>query len=193
MVMDALTRRYTRDEVVEMFDEETKWPRYEVVDGELLVTPSGSSPHQIAALELAVALHAYVKSPRLGRVWTSPSDLTIDEHTMVQPDIWVAGTGPTARVTKRGWESQRPVIFTIEIISPSSRRADREPKRRLYQRIGVPDYWIVDVDARAIERWTPTATEPDICRDRITWHPTGASAPFTLDIATLMRECESSD
>lgn len=193
MVMDALTRRYTRDEVVEMFDEETKSPRYEVVDGELLVTTSPGSPHQIAVAELVVGLIPYVKSQGLGRLWISPSDLTINEYTMVQPDIWVAGTGPAAPFTKRGWESQRPVIFVIEILSPSSRRFDREQKRRLYQRISVPDYWVVDVDARAIERWTPTATAPDIVRDRITWHPSGASAPFTFDVAQLMRECESTD
>jgi Uma2 family endonuclease len=67
------------------------------------------------------------------------------------------------------------------------RRADRFAKRRWYQEVGVPAYWVVDGDERVVEVWTPDATFPLIERDRLTWLPAGAAEPFTCELEELFR------
>jgi len=75
----------------------------------------------------------------------------------------------------------RQLILAAEVLSPSSKLADRGRKRLLYQRT-VPLYWIVDLDARVFEAWRPGDVRPTIVRDRLEWHPAGASVTFTLDL-----------
>ena len=59
------------------------------------------------------------------------------------------------------------------------------PKRRLYQEVGVPVYWIVDGESSLVEVWTPDAGFPQIERDQAIWHPAGARSPMTLDLVEL--------
>ena len=73
------------------------------------------------------------------------------------------------------------LLLTAEVLSPSSSRHDRVRKRPLYQR-HVPNYWIVDLDARLIERWTPDEVRPELLTDTLVWHPRDAATPFTFDI-----------
>lgn len=75
----------------------------------------------------------------------------------------------------------RELLLAVEVLSPSSSRHDRVRKRPLYQR-HLPDYWIVDLDARLIERWRPGDDRPELLTEALSWHPTGAVTPFTLDI-----------
>lgn len=71
------------------------------------------------------------------------------------------------------------------MLSPSTARYDREVKRRLYQREGVPEYWIVDLDARSIERWRPSDEAPEVFRETLVWHPRGAGEPLAIDLLAL--------
>jgi Uma2 family endonuclease len=73
----------------------------------------------------------------------------------------------------------------VEVLSPSTARADRFTKRRLYQAQGVGTYWIVDADAGTVEVWTPEAAFPVGERERVTWHPTGAGEPLVIELAEL--------
>ena len=75
----------------------------------------------------------------------------------------------------------RRLLLAAEVLSPSSQRGDRGKKRLLYQR-RVPLYWLVNLDGRVVESWHPDSLEPTIVRDRLEWHPAGASAPFALDL-----------
>jgi len=77
-------------------------------------------------------------------------------------------------------------MLAVEILSPSSTRADRFTKRRLYQERGVL-YWMVDGDAALIGAWTPEIELPIVERERVTWHPAGAGRPFILDLKDLLR------
>ncbi len=63
------------------------------------------------------------------------------------------------------------LLLAVEILSPSSQRADRTVKRRLFQRERVPEYWIVDIDARLVSRWRPDDTRPEEIDGRLEWAP----------------------
>ncbi len=180
MGMPQSVTRWTA-EMVRALPDDGK--RYEVVDGHLLVTPSPSYPHQRAALELAVLLREYVRAPRLGEVLLSPADIELDPESMVQPDVFVQGLveGRLAR----GWNSGASLLLVVEVLSPSTARADRTTKRRRFQRAGVPEYWIVDADARTIERWRPQDERPEVLSESITWSPSPGSEPLTIDLAAL--------
>jgi Uma2 family endonuclease len=103
---------------------------------------------------------------------------------LVQPDIFVA---PWDEVRTLTWERIRHLLLVIEILSPTTARADRFTKRRLYQEVRVPAYWIVDADAHAVEVWTPDAALPKVERDRVAWQPAGAVQPFVLPLPELLQ------
>jgi Uma2 family endonuclease len=91
------------------------------------------------------------------------------------------GDGPLPR----RWRAADGVLLAIEILSPGSAHADRQAKRRLYQRERIPEYWIVDLDARLIERWRPDDDRPEIVETRLEWTPPGFDRPCVLDVADL--------
>jgi Uma2 family endonuclease len=85
------------------------------------------------------------------------------------------------------WKQVRHLLLVVEVVSPSSRRFDRFTKRVEFQRQGIPLYWVVDAEGEQVEEWTPTSQTPLIRRDRLAWHPAGASVPFELELAWLFR------
>jgi Uma2 family endonuclease len=176
---------WTAEMVRALQDESHPAPRYELVDGELLVTPSPQPLHQFALFALARVLHDHVRAHGLGIVLLSPADLELEPGTVVQPDLFVV-PADVARPL-RSWREVRALLLAVEVVSPSSVRADRLEKRRLYQRAGVPEYWVVDVDARLIERWRPADDRPELLDERLTWAPPGA-VPLELDLAALFAE-----
>jgi Uma2 family endonuclease len=160
--------------------------RYEVVGGELLVTPAPAWRHQVALGRLYRALDQYVRQHSLGEAIFAPADIEFDERNLVEPDLFVVplvqGTVP------RDWLEAGRVLLTVEVLSPTTARRDRFIKRRLYQAQGVPEYWIVDLDARLIERWTPDQERPDVMAETIAWQPDPRLTPFELDLATYFSE-----
>ncbi len=182
MRMVQTRKVWTREDVLALPDDGN---RYELVDGDLLVTPSPRGAHQAGVVELFSCLDAYVRRYRLGRVCTSPADLDLRSAQMVQPDLFVG-----ARVGDRipvEWDEYGVPILIAEILSPSTARYDRIVKRRRYQRSGVPTYWIVDLDARLVEVWTPDAERPVIVDDRLTWQPDPAVPPLTIDLPAYFK------
>lgn len=162
--------------------------RHETVRGTLLVTPAPSWPHQRALLALLARLRPYVEAHGLGEVLLSPADLVFAEDILVQPDLFVV---PREQVSD-DWASIRCPSLVVEILSPSTARADRGEKRRLYQRLGVPEYWAVDLAARQVEVWTPAAAAPRIERDMLRWAPGGAGEAFVLPLAEILGASKSS-
>jgi len=178
MGMPQTAERWTADMVRALPDDRN---RYEVIDGELLVTPAPSWTHQRAVGGLLLRLSAYLQGQTWGEVVTSPADISFHEDMLVQPDVFVVPLGPGGR-RGRHWTDIRALLLAVEVLSPSTARADRQVKRRLYQREGVGEYWIVDVDARVVERWRPSDERPEIVTTILTWHPQPAAAPFELDL-----------
>jgi Uma2 family endonuclease len=160
------------------------WPRYEVVDGELLVTPAPRKWHYELADRIEDALRTYLGRESVGRVYHSPSDISWGEKKLVQPDVFVL---PPDEARKYEWKDVRRLLLVVEILSPSTAHGDRYIKRRLYQLHGIPLYWSIDPDACAVECWTPLDLEPRVEQNSIVWHPEGASAPFEMSLAELFR------
>jgi Uma2 family endonuclease len=158
--------------------------RYEVVYGELLVTPAPRVGHQELVGRMYRALAAYLEREPVGHVLMSPADISWDEETLVQPDLFVASV---EEVRTEDWARVRTLLLVVEVLSPSTVRQDRFAKRRRYQEAGVPLYWIVDRDTRSVERWTPALHCPEVMVDRLVWHPAGASTPLELELAELFR------
>jgi Uma2 family endonuclease len=75
-----------------------------------------------------------------------------------------------------------------EVLSPSTARADRLSKRVIYQSQQVPEYWIVDVDARVIERWRPEDNRPEILTETLTWQPRSEISPLTIELESFFAE-----
>ncbi len=160
-----------------------KTPRYEVVDGELLVTPSPAPPHQLAVGHVLVELALYLREQPVAVVLTSPSDIEVEPEQVTQPDIFIISNHEMDRITRDGFPAH-DLLVAIEVVSPSSARYDRVTKRALYHR-RIPEYWIVDVDARVIERWRQGHDRPEILTATLEWTPDGATRPFTLDLRSL--------
>ena len=183
MAMPAMRRRWTPEHVRRLIDESRAWPRYELIDGELLVTPSPRPMHQLAVAALFRVIADYVDAHRLGVTLMSPSDLELEPDTVTQPDVFVVpreyalDAGPL-----REWSQVRGLLLAVEVLSPSSVRTDRVTKREFFQRVGVPEYWIVDVDAQMVERWRPADSFPEVMHDRLEWRPTGSTEPLRLDL-----------
>lgn len=153
--------------------------RYEVLDGELFVTPAPTWGHQSAIERLFPALQRYTDESRIGWTKLSPADIIFSPRRLVQPDIFVV---PWRDPRPAAWTDVKSLLLAVEVLSPSTARADRHRKRVIYQSEGVPEYWIVDGDARLIERWSPEDERPEILADRLEWQPRAELAPFVLDI-----------
>ncbi len=169
-----------------MQEEDRAWPRYELVDGELLVTPSPTWDHQEAVMQLLLRLAGYLEQEPVGRVVLSPADIELEPETVLQPDVFVV---PSQDVRPRGgWRDIRGLLLAVEILSPSSARHDRVVKRRFFQRMGVPEYWIVDPYAHVVERWRPDDERAELLERRIEWHPVGAAEPLMIDLDTFFMQ-----
>jgi Uma2 family endonuclease len=79
------------------------------------------------------------------------------------------------------------LLLAVEVLSPSSVRADRLTKRRLYQEVGVPMYWVIDADAGTAEIWTPVDRFPRMEAERLVWKAPEASRPFEMRLADLLK------
>ena len=158
--------------------------RYEVVYGELLVTPAPRLWHQELVVRLLVALNRYLEASPVAHVLQSPADISWGADVLVQPDVFVV---PLEEARTLTWSRVRTLLLVAEVLSPSTAAGDRFLKRLRYREAGVPLYWVIDGDERAVEIWTPSDDFPRVERERLVWQPAGAEEPFTLDVARLFR------
>jgi Uma2 family endonuclease len=183
MGMPAASTKWTAERVRALPDD---GKRYEVIDGELYVTPAPSWEHQRAALGLAYRIRSYLEGQAVAEVYLAPADIEFRFDRMVEPDLFVVPMVDGRR--PRNWGEVRRLLLAVEILSPSSARADRLAKRLLYQGEQVAEYWIVDVDARLIERWRPADTRPEIIVGALEWVPAADCPPFTMDLDAYFQE-----
>jgi Uma2 family endonuclease len=137
--------------------------RYEVLDGELYVSPSPRTRHQAVSRSLEFLLHAHVSGQGLGEVFDAPIDVIFGPKMVAVPDIVFVAAARKSIITERAIEGAPDLI--VEILSPWSVRQDRVEKAALYARHGVRHYWIADPEACSLEtfvlagqRYRPTGT-----------------------------------
>jgi Uma2 family endonuclease len=189
MVMPAIRRRWTTADVRILTDEQRAWPRYELIDGELVVTPAPSPRHQIAVQEILALLREHLAADPVGLAIASPADLELRPGTITQPDVFVVPSGTVLAGDQLQWPDVTALLLAVEVLSPASVRTDRVTKRDFYLDAGVPEYWIVDLDARVVERWSPSRETPELCRDRLMWSPQ-AGRTLAVDLPGLFERIQ---
>ena len=122
--------------------------RYELVDGELVMSPSPNRAHQTICLGLGTLLHAFVAEHGRGEIYIAPFDVVLSDTNVVQPDLLFVSKEQAYIVTEDN--VQGPPDLVVEILSPSTAERDRSLKRALYARYGVREYWLVDPDTRTV-------------------------------------------
>ncbi len=172
---------YTADMVRALPDD---GKRYETVYGELLVTPAPRAWHQEVLQRLNRRLDDFLSESAVGPLFLSPADISWSHDTLVQPDLFVVDL-EEARTME--WTEMQTLLLVIEVLSPTTARYDRFTKRRLYQEVHIPAYWIVDPDTRSLEVWTPHDELPQAERERAVWHPPSAAEPLVVDLHELFR------
>lgn len=181
VVPDRSRRDWTVEEVDNLPGDGN---RYEVIDGELLVTPSPSELHQDAVGELFVRIKAYADSLHF-HAFVAPTAITFSAQREVQPDLLVLPALDGRRV--RAFRDVGRLALAVEVLSSHTARVDRYVKRPLFQSEGVPEYWIVDPALRLVERWRPGDKAPEVALDVLTWQPVADAAPLTIDLAEYFR------
>ena len=183
MGMANLLKRWTREEVLALPDDGN---RHELLEGELLLTPSPRGQHQRAILSLYRRIDPYVRLHRLGYTCLAPADLDFEAAEVLQPDLFVVplvqGREPVE------WPEFTVPFLIVEVLSPSTARYDRLTKRAFFQQRGVSDYWIVDVDARVVEHWRPEDTRPAILDQRVEWRPDPALPALVIELLAYFAE-----
>jgi len=157
--------------------------RHELLDGVHVVTPSPALRHQRIVLELIGTLRAALRTRKDLELLTSPADIRLGPRTVVQPDLFICRVDPSDPPSD--WPGLGVPIVTIEVLSPGTASSDRGVKRRIYQRAGVAEYWVVDPDARLIERWTPDDLRPEILDGLLEWRLDGQLL-CSLPVASIL-------
>jgi Uma2 family endonuclease len=138
-------RPYTAEDLLGM-PEDGKC--YEVIGGELVVSPSPTERHQRVLMELLFHFQQFVREAGLGAVYAAPLDVQLGLYDVVQPDLVVVLKEHRDRIQSDGIHGAPDIV--VEVISPGSRGTDRVRKSAVYAEAGVKEYWLVDPDAQSI-------------------------------------------
>ena len=173
----AETKIWTLDELHSLPDDNNK---YELLHGELFVTPAPSFDHETIIARLQALLVPFVMANNLGYVYSGNSVVTDDESELI-PDLLVRQ--PAA--PKTSWKSAPLPVLVVEVISRTTRRRDYEFKKPFYaDEVRIPEYWILDGDRRVI-----TVVRPDLparsLHDRLTWNPPETSASLEISLVDV--------
>jgi len=144
--------KLTYDDYVH-FPEDGK--RHELIDGEHFVTPTPNRKHQAVSSNLHGLIWSYLQQHPIGRVFTAPFDVILSQFDVVEPDLLYLSRKRLAEIETSPWVRGAPSLV-VEIGSPSTRKRDATAKRRLYERFGVEEYWIVDPELDAIDVYRHT-------------------------------------
>lgn len=158
--------------------------RYEIIQGDLYVSPSPVPRHQIVHANMFDAFRAFAKATGWGMILSAPLDVLLSETNIVEPDIIGIAAARKGIVKEKNIEGMPDLL--VEIISESTRRNDKVLKLKLYAEFGVKEYWIVDPVIDTVEIYAPA----EAGLTRIAEVTTGAAdsrllAGFSIDVAPL--------
>lgn len=180
-------RRYTYADLQQFPEGEGN--RYEIIDGELFVTPSPNRAHQRLVLCLARALDEFAEAHGAGEVYVAPFDVLFNDINVVIPDVLFVSTARLASIEHNGVHGAPDLV--IEVLSPGTRRRDLTRKRSLYEDRGVNEYWLVDAHARTVtvlrRAGTQFAEASAFCADTGDVLTTPLLTGFSLSLQQLFR------
>lgn len=125
--------------------------RHEIIDGEHVVTPTAETYHQTVSRRVQFQLYRQIEEPGQGEVFNAPTDLQLSEVDIVQPDLIVVLTAKKSIITRTRIKGIPDLV--VEITSKDSAKRDRLLKKELYQKAGIPEYWILDPKNRVVEQY----------------------------------------
>ena len=143
MGMATSSRPWTLEELHRLPDDGNK---YELVRGELFVTPAPSEEHEFIAARLSRIVDPYVARHGLGHVLRPRAVVRLD-GSEVEPDLMVRALSPRGA---RDWDQAPLPILVVEVLSPTTRRRDLNQKKDFYLDAGITEYWVVDPESRSI-------------------------------------------
>jgi Uma2 family endonuclease len=123
--------------------------QYELIDGELFMTPAPRPKHQRIVVRLTEELSRFVRENSLGEVFVAPVDVLMDRHTVLQPDVLFISAARQSIVGEEAIEGAPDLV--VEVLSPSTFYKDLRKKMTAYSQFGVQEYWIVDPETQTIE------------------------------------------
>jgi len=138
--------KLTYDDFV-LFPDDGK--RHELIDGEHYVTPSPNIGHQRILGHLHVLIATWLESHTIGQVFLSPLDVVFTQFDVVEPDLVYCSNQRAAQILTPQNVQGVPELV-VEIASPGTRRRDETVKRRLYERSGVSEYWMIDPEVDVV-------------------------------------------
>ncbi len=141
----AISTKFTHSDLL-AFPNDGK--HRQIVDGELIVTPSPNLGHQRISRRIQFALVKYLEAHPIGEILNAPMDVILSDFDVLEPDLLLV-LNPRRHILKT-WVEGAPDLV-IEILSPTTAAHDRGPKLKAYARFGVEEYWIVDADRAVVE------------------------------------------
>ena len=125
--------------------------RYELIDGDLCMTPAPNTRHQEISMNLSEIIRHFLRTNPLGKVFAAPYDVVFSQEPpqVVEPDLVFVSKDRLSLITEKNLQGAPDLL--VEILSEGTSRRDRREKHSLYERFGVPEYWIVDPDQNTVQ------------------------------------------
>ena len=128
--------------------------RHELIDGDHYITPAPSTKHQRVSGNLFAMIWQFLKEHPIGRVFDALCDVVLSDLDVVEPDLLFISAARASMITEKNIQGAPDLV--IEILSESTRKTDEVIKRKLYERYGVREYWIVDPELETVKVYRMT-------------------------------------
>ena len=177
MLMATQIKHWTLDELHSLPDDGNK---YELIHGELFLTPAPTNDHETVLARLTDTLGPYVRANGLGRVY-HPRAVVRLENSEVEPDLMVRREAPGIG---KQWENAPLPILIVEVFSPFTRRRDQTYKRDFYMNARIAEYWMVDIESRTVTIVRPNEQD-QIVDSELAWRPSGPSGALVIQLTDI--------
>ena len=135
---------------------------------------------------MLIAVGTHLNATGVGEIFAAPFDVVLSSHDVVDPDLLVILKSQFDILTNTHVRGAPAIV--VEILSPGTRRRDEGIKRALYERVGVQEYWLVDLRSRSIEIWAPGESTGTIVTDSLTWRPASLDREIILELPEIFSE-----
>jgi Uma2 family endonuclease len=181
LAVSTQTKPWTLEELHRLPDDGNK---YELLDGQLFVTPAPAEVHEDILARLTRLIDPYVAAHGLGRVYR-PRAVLRTHGSELEPDLMVRPLRKEPPV--KDWDDAPVPILVVEVLSPTTRRRDLTKKRDFYLRIGVAEYWIVDPDRESVRVARPNREDHEPA-DLLVWAPANATNDLVIPLTSIFRD-----